>query len=108
MIIGIAICAYFFLGASIVGRTGFFDEVVRSHLATVIGLPACALASLGLVILLRTIAGNLEVSFLGNTFKGASGPLIMWIFCFLAMTFAIRYTWSSTYELPAGREIICK
>jgi cytosine/uracil/thiamine/allantoin permease len=76
------------------GTRRFFDEVTLQHFPTIIGLPAAALASLGLVILLRTVSGSIEFKAFGFEFKGAAGPIIMWIFCFLAITFGISKTWN--------------
>jgi hypothetical protein len=65
-----------------------------------IGLPCAAMGALILVLILRTVAGNIELKILGLEFKGASGPIIMWILCFLAMTLAINKTWDLKYEPP--------
>jgi hypothetical protein len=83
----------FLYGLIQIGMRGYFDDVFLRHIATLVGLPSAAMAALGLVILLRTVAGQISVKFLGMEFKGASGPIIMWILCFLAITFAIKYTW---------------
>ena len=72
----------------------FFDEVIIHHFAAVIGLPMAALGSLALVLVLRTIAGNIEVKILGVEFKGAAGPLLMWILCFATMAIAISKVWT--------------
>jgi hypothetical protein len=45
-----------------------------------------------LVLLLRTVSGTIKFKALGFKFKGASGPILMWIFYFLAMTLAISKT----------------
>lgn len=79
---------------------GFFDQVAIEHLVSVIGLPCAAISSLVLVLVLRTVAGNVEFKVLGFEFKGASGPIIMWILCFLAMTLAITKTWDLTFNGP--------
>jgi hypothetical protein len=72
-----------------------FDDVFHNHLPTVIGLPGAAVASLCLVIVLRSVTGDIKFT-IGRlaSFEGASGPIIMWILCFLSMTFAIHYTWA--------------
>src|ERR1700674_1945800 len=75
------------------GRYGFWNQVALEHLVTIIGLPCAAIASLVLVLMLRTVAGKIELKILGMEFKGASGPIIMWILCFLAITLAISKTW---------------
>jgi len=75
----------------------FWDRIVLEHFASIIGLPCAAVASLILVLVLRTVAGKTEFKFLGFEFKGASGPIIMWILCFLAAALAITQTWNLTF-----------
>jgi hypothetical protein len=76
------------------GSVGFWDGVALKHLPAVIGLPAAAAAALCIVLLLRTVAGNIELKLLGMEFKGASGPIIMWVLCFLSIALAINKTWN--------------
>jgi hypothetical protein len=62
----------------------------------VIGLPSAAVAALFVVLVLRTVAGDIEFKVPGLEFRGASGPIIMWVMCFLAITTAIRWLWTSS------------
>jgi hypothetical protein len=68
-------------------------KTIFDHFAAVIGLPFAAISSLCLVLLLRYSAGPIEFEGLGFKFKGASGPIIMWVLCFLAMVSAIKLLW---------------
>ena len=68
-------------------------ELARQHFAATVGLPFAALAALCLVILLEITTGEIEIKGLGFEFKGAGGPLVMWIFCFLAIAAAIKLLW---------------
>jgi len=61
---------------------GLWVQVATEHVPSIIGLPCAAAASVVLVLLLRTVAGNIEIKVLGLEFKGAAGPIIMWILCF--------------------------
>lgn len=86
--------AVFLLGAT----TSIYYEpwvldLAREHFAATVGLPFAALAALCLVILLEINTGKIEMRGLGFEFKGAAGPLIMWIFCFLAIAGAIKMLW---------------
>lgn len=69
------------------------DVPVRNHFPAVVGLPLAALLSLWIVLILRGGYGPIELSVLGFRFRGASGPIIMWVLCFLAITFAIKILW---------------
>lgn len=75
------------------GFRGFWNVAVREHLPSVIGLPIAAISALVIVTVLRTVAGPIECKVLAFELKGAAGPIIMWMLCFLAMTLAIMKTW---------------
>lgn len=89
----------------IAGLHAFWNDVALKHVPTIIGLPAAAIASLGLVLLLRTVAGNIETKALGFEFKGAAGPIVMWILCFLAITLAINKTWDLDEHSEQGKVV---
>src|SRR5262249_55792658 len=55
-----------------------------------IGVPASGTAALLLVIFLRTTDGPIEIELLGFKFKGASGPIILWVLVFLSIVLAIK------------------
>ena len=68
------------------------------HFASVFGLPAAAAAALLVVLLTRAVSGAMSVEFLGLKFHGAASETIMWVLCFLAITYAIGHTWSLEYS----------
>lgn len=70
--------------------------MARVHYATVVGVPCCGLGALFIVLLLRNVAGAIQFKVFSLEFKGASGPIIMWILCFWALTFAMMKTWDLT------------
>ena len=88
----------YFVSIVWVSLRGFWDNVAMRHFAAVIGLPSAALAALFVVILLRTVSGPVELKIPGFEFKGASGPIVMWIACFLAIAFAISWLWPLQYN----------
>lgn len=101
MAIGVALFGGIFTAAFLYlvilgARKGILNESTLAHVPTIIGLPLAALASLMLVLALRTVSGDIEVKALGFELKGAAGPLIMWILCFLAITLGIVKTWDLT------------
>lgn len=69
------------------------EQLAKEHFAATIGLPSAALAALLLVTLLEMNAGRVEVKALGFELKGAGGPILMWVICFLAITAAIKTLW---------------
>jgi hypothetical protein len=70
-----------------------FPLLIIDKFAAIIGLPMSAIASLILVVFLHESQGKIEFEILGMKFRGASGPVVMWIFSFLAMAFAIKIMW---------------
>jgi hypothetical protein len=42
---------------------------------------------------LEQTSGPIEFEGLGFKFKGASGPVVLWVFCFLAIAGAIKLVW---------------
>ena len=77
--------------------TGLYNEdlykELLKHTAATVGLPLSALAALGIVIILEIYSGDIEFEALGFKFKGASGPVILWVICFLSISGAIKILW---------------
>ena len=102
-VIGTALWAgYFFIFLvyqSIFGSTtsdNWFLRMVQEHPAATIGLAMSAITAFCLVALLEIARGPIEFEALGFKFKGASGPVILWVFCFLAMVFGVWLLWDKT------------
>ena len=68
-------------------------DLVQKHFAALICVPMAALMSMCVVILLRYTAGPIEFKVPGFEFKGASGQVVLWIVCFLAIVTAIKLVW---------------
>lgn len=86
--------ALFLLGAAETMMTqAWVVELARAHFAATVGLPFAALAALCVVTILEITTGTIEIKGLGFEFKGAGGPIVMWIFAFLAIASAIRLLW---------------
>jgi F0F1-type ATP synthase membrane subunit a len=100
--IGVRIAAFIIL-ASIIGALLVFvigqwnnpeiRAIVTAHLQATIGLPVAGVFAFLVVALFRTTEGRIRFEVLGLKFDGAAGPIIMWVFCFLAITVSIRLLW---------------
>lgn len=66
------------LGGMIVYK---IDGIANMYIATSF---AAAIALL-VVLSLRYVAGEIEFEAIGFKFKGASGPVVLWVLCFLAV-----------------------
>lgn len=75
-------------------KGGFIVRIVEEHFPGMILVPMAAVMALCIVLLLRWTAGALEFELWGQAkLKGASGPLTLWVICFLAIVFAIWLLW---------------
>ena len=60
------------------------EEVARNHFRGMMGLPMAVMTALAIVTFLRVTSGNLEFKAFGFEFKGASGPVVLWVLTVLA------------------------
>lgn len=68
-------------------------ELTHQHFAALLCVPMAALMAMCVVILLRFTAGPIEFKVPGFEFKGASGQVVLWVMCFLAIVGAIKLLW---------------
>ncbi len=62
-----------------------FADVLREHFMAIMGFPMAVMTALVIVVIFRVAAGPIEFKTpFGFEFKGASGPVILWVFAFLA------------------------
>jgi hypothetical protein len=74
----------------------YFIVTVR-HFRAVVGLLLAGVAALFIVTVCKVVTGEeLSFSALGFKFEGASGPVVLWVLCFLAITLAIFTLWDKT------------
>ena len=73
----------------------WFLQMIQRHPASTIGVAMSAISAYCLVALLEITRGPIEFEVLSFKFKGASGPVILWVFCFLAMTFGVWLLWDT-------------
>ena len=83
----------FFLARDIANAEPWMMEVFRTHPGAVLGLPMAALAALCIVLFLEAKSGQIEFEGFGFKFRGASGEIILWVICFLAIVAAIKSLW---------------
>ena len=72
-----------------IGWGGF----IMDHFAGVVGIPMAALTAFCIVILLQSTSGPIKFKILKLEFEGASGQVILWVFCFLAIVLSIKLLW---------------
>jgi hypothetical protein len=102
IVIGTGIGASYFLGFlvyhSLVPKPAsesWFILLIEKHYAATIGVPLSAITAFCIVLLLKVVnAGPVELEALGFKFRGAAGPVVLWIFCFLAVIFGVYLLWN--------------
>jgi len=82
-----------FLGYHSLQQSDWLLEIFKVHFAALFLVPMAALMSMCVVVLLRYTAGAIEFKGLGFDFKGASGQVVLWVFCFLALIAALKLLW---------------
>ena len=71
----------------------WFLQMVASHPAATVGFAMSAITSFCVVSVFELRSGQMEMEIPGVKFKGASGPVIFWIACFLAGVWAHTVLW---------------
>lgn len=67
---------------------GWMVRLVERQFAAMILVPMSGLGALCIVLLLRLSSGPLEFKAIGFEFRGASGQVVLWIVCFIALVAA--------------------
>ena len=74
-------------------QSGDLVALAKTHAQAMIGIPWAGGAAFIVVLVLRTSFGAINFKVLGTEFKGASGPIVMWVLCFLVEVSAIKLLW---------------
>jgi hypothetical protein len=90
----LALITYLPLLQAMLQRQQWIYTIFREHYAAIFGLPSAALLSFMLVVVFEARFDKIEME-LANLvkFRGASGPIILWIFCFMSITIAVKMLW---------------
>jgi hypothetical protein len=86
-------CYLAFIASSWYWRGGWISDLFQKHYVFFVGLPFAGFIAYFVVGTLENVRGQIEFEVLGLKFKGASGPIIMWVVVFLAIVVAIRLVW---------------
>ena len=69
-------------------------NIVIQHPAATIGTPLCAVIATCIILLFKASSGPIEFEFLSIKFKGGSGPAVIWIVAFLAISYSMKLLWN--------------
>jgi hypothetical protein len=73
--------------------TNWLTKLTRTHYAALVGTPMSAVTAFCIVSLLKVTSGPIEFEAIGFKFRGASGPIVLWVFCFLSIAVAFHLLW---------------
>jgi hypothetical protein len=100
VILGTSTFAAFFFGFLIYHSAfgpaspgNWFTRILQDQFAATVGIPLSAISAACIVLLLKAVTGLIEFEALGFKFRGASGPIVLWLFCFLAMVAGMKMLW---------------
>src|SRR5271168_850455 len=79
------------------GTYNIWTKLYFEHLPVTMGIPSAGVGAIIICALFRSSEGAIKFRGLGFTFEGASGPIVMWFICFLALTVSIRFLWPLTW-----------
>lgn len=74
-------------------KAGIWLPVFRDQFAAVVGIPFSMVVAGGIVLFFRGLHGPIEVQSGPLRFAGATGPVILWILSFLAITISLWLLW---------------
>lgn len=73
----------------------FIVDLTKKQFGAMILVPLAGLMALCVVIILEWTAGQIKLKVPGFELEGASGPIVLWVCCFLAIVAAFRAFWIS-------------
>ena len=90
-----AVVAVLFIAlvAIVMVTSALYLRIMEEHFPAVVGLPMGALLAFVIVVVLESTSGPIKFKGLGFEFEGASGPVVLWVMCFLAISGAIKLLW---------------
>ena len=74
-------------------NTNWLITQLKQHFAATVGIPLSALLAFCIVTLLRATTGPIEIESTFIKFRGASGPIIFWILCFIVIIIGVKLLW---------------
>lgn len=98
VVLGVALfglCAFYLAVLYRGYSSGMWDSTFQKQYLAITGAPAAVLIATVVVQFFRKLHGPISVKIAEVEFAGATGPVILWIFSFLATVWGIRYLWTS-------------
>lgn len=75
-------------------QKGVWLPIFQQRFLAVVGIPTCVFTSIGVVEFFKGFHGPVKFRVSGGIeFDGATGPVILWIFCFIATASMMKVLW---------------
>ena len=71
-----------------------WTPIFERQFLAIVGIPVSGLSAVTIVQFFRGFHGPIEFNVGPVKFTGATGPVVLWLFCFVAFIWAMRYLWS--------------
>ena len=69
-------------------------QMIRGHPVGTMGVGACAISAFSVVAVLDVLSRDpIEIRFFQFQLKGAAGPVVLWVLCFLTMVARFQILW---------------
>jgi hypothetical protein len=82
-----------FIASSFYWTGGWINSLFQDHYVFFVGLPFSGFLAYFIVGTLENVRGNIEFEAFGIKFKGASGPIIMWVIVYMSIVLSIKMVW---------------
>jgi hypothetical protein len=82
------------IGRAYLENQPWVTKIVQQHFAATAGLPCIAALAFLIVITFEARYEAIEMEFFGiMKFKGAAGPIVLWVLCVITMACCVRMLW---------------
>jgi hypothetical protein len=103
VVIGTALWTTFFFGFLVVSATypelvadSWFLRMLQEHPSGTLGIAISAISAFSVVAVLDVLSRDpIEIKVLGFELKGAAGPVVLWVVCFLALVVGTEVLWGN-------------
>jgi len=97
---GLSTVYFLFLGNHFLRRPRSYESrlvtIVEGNRAAAFGIPLSSVSAFCIVILLKAASTDpITIDLWGFKLAGASGPVALWVVCFLANVLAVKVLWKS-------------
>ena len=103
VVVGTALWTIFFFGFLVASAVfpnavseSWLLQLVREHPGGTIGIAISAISAFSIVAVLDVLSRDpIEIKFLGFELRGAAGPVVLWVVCFLALVAGAQVLWDN-------------